>query len=315
MRLARASVTLICALVTVCSPFAGLAQNHKISTNAKNADSNLPELEPSGKNLARKTEPISVSYWIELTRDGKSFRANNKSPFHSGDEIKLHVISNVDNGHACVILRNGTDGAGAVLFPDSKHGDDDRVFRKHDNVIPEFDPFVFDKNPGVEQVRLVVSREAIDPKSFLMTKTTPAVNGPLLVAMNPQGKKDLVPSNVQVDYERLHASKETFGDSGLTAVQPAKGADFTDGQLIAYEPAHSGKAFHAFKSPAVEHSKGVKMSETKKHVTSSAKPVTSMSTKTMVPYSKGDVPPGTVTVALKDSASTLAIDIALQHLQ
>lgn len=318
MRFVQASVPVICALVIYSCVAGARADDHKISTNGKSAASKLPELKPSAKNLGRKTEPISVSYWIELTRDGKSFRANNKSPFHSGDEIKIHVISNVEDGHACVILKSRNEGAGTVLFPDPKHGDDDRVLRKHDNVIPEFDPFVFDKDAGVEKVLLVVSRSAIDPTAYASSKGKPAsatVQGVILVAMNPPGKKDLYPSNATVDYGGL--PKDFIVPSGTTAYEPQTkdlfGAPkgFEPGQLIAYEPLKTGSRP---KTHTVETRKEIKKAVIGKHADSAARPA-GTTTKALSPYSKNDAPPGAVTVESKDASNTLAIDIALQHLQ
>src|ERR1700722_7410729 len=69
-----------------------------------------------------------IQYWIELTTDGQSMRANNKTAFHSGDQVRFHVKPNID-GYAYVVMKNGSQGQQEVLFPDAQNAGQNRINR------------------------------------------------------------------------------------------------------------------------------------------------------------------------------------------
>jgi hypothetical protein len=140
-----------------------------------------------------KAMNTGVQYSIELIRDGKKTRVTNKYGFQNGDKIRFHVRSNID-GYAYVLLKNGSRGEQSVLFPNS--GDDNKVKRGDDYVIPSDGFLTFDENPGTEKVSLVLSRMPIDAQAYLSAPK----EAPTLIASASTGSKDLIPSRVLVHY-------------------------------------------------------------------------------------------------------------------
>jgi hypothetical protein len=140
-----------------------------------------------------KAMNTGVQYSIELIRDGKKTRVTNKHGFQNGDKIRFHLKANID-GYAYVLLKNGSRGEQSVLFPNS--GDDNKVKRGDDYIIPSDGFLTFDENPGTEKVSLVLSRMPIDAQAYL---TTPK-EAPTLIASASTGSKDLIPSRVLVHY-------------------------------------------------------------------------------------------------------------------
>ena len=140
-----------------------------------------------------KSMNTGVQYSIELIRDGKRTRVTNKYGFQNGDKIRFHLKSNID-GYAYVLLKNGSRGEQSVLFPNS--GDDNKVKRGDDYLIPADGFLTFDENPGTEKVSLVLSRMPIDAQAYLSTPK----EAPTLIASASTGSKDLIPSRVLVHY-------------------------------------------------------------------------------------------------------------------
>lgn len=140
-----------------------------------------------------KSMNTGVQYSIELIRDGKRARVTNKYGFQNGDKIRFHLKSNID-GYAYVLLKNGSRGEQSVLFPNS--GDDNKVKRGDDYLIPADGFLTFDENPGTEKVSLVLSRMPIDAQAYLSTPK----EAPTLIASASTGSKDLIPSRVLVHY-------------------------------------------------------------------------------------------------------------------
>lgn len=176
-----------------------------------------------------KSLNTGVQYYIELHRDGKLTKVTNKYGFKNGDKIKFHVKSNVD-GYAYILLKSGSRGEQSVLFPDPSTGDDNKVKRGSDYVIPATGFLTFDDNPGTEKVSLVLSRTPIDAQAYLATP----VEAPTLIASALTGAKDLIPSRVLVHYSdankapeqpvRIASSlpKTTKFDSKTTVEEPVK---------------------------------------------------------------------------------------------
>ncbi len=138
-------------------------------------------------------DKLAITYWIELMRDGKRFRCNNKTPFRSGDEIRLHVRSNVD-GYGYILLKAGTTGKHAVLFPDDQTGRFNRIGAQHDIALPTKSWLRFDNNPGQERVSIIFSRRPLDPSvqdSSLLTA---------FVSPDRSGAKDLVPTRMELSW-------------------------------------------------------------------------------------------------------------------
>lgn len=158
-----------------------------------------------------------VQYWIELKRSGETTRmVSNKFAFKSGDQIRLHVRSNVD-GFAYVVLREGSHGEHSVLFPHPKHRDDNHLKANIEYTIPSDSYLAFDENPGTERVVLVLSRRAIEPT----TDAPDRFKDKVIVASRIEGSKDLVPGSLVVSYGGNESPKPSVQDEQavITVVQ------------------------------------------------------------------------------------------------
>jgi Domain of unknown function (DUF4384) len=162
-----------------------------------------------------------IQYWIELHHDGQIIHATNKTAFHTGDKIRFHVRPNID-GYAYIMLKSGSRGEQAVLFPSKGRDENNKITRGKEIVLPDDGMLSFDENPGTEKLTLIVSRKPIDTESYLSTavasskvpaessfkepgeassKEPPSENtAPPLVAMAASGSKDLIPNQVLVAY-------------------------------------------------------------------------------------------------------------------
>ncbi len=176
-----------------------------------------------------------VQYWIELRRNNESSRVNNKFDFKSGDRIKFHVKANV-SGYAYVILKEGSKGEHAVLFPDSKMADDNRVKAGQDYAIPDDGFLLFDSEPGSERLMLVLSRSPIRPDDYV----APAYKPRVLVASRLPGSKDLVPGSAVVSFDDNSQiadlpANTTVAESTASPVKPSTtliASDTTGGEKI-----------------------------------------------------------------------------------
>jgi len=147
------------------------------------------------RQAAKPNKPINtgLSYWIELERNKKKTRVTNKTTFKNGDQIRFHIKPNV-NGYAYILMLQGSKGDKAVLFPSDKVKEN-KVAANKEIVLPtgSGNSLEFDKNPGLEILRLVVSRKPIDPKNFLKPESRN-----VMIASNSGGKKSQVPEEVLV---------------------------------------------------------------------------------------------------------------------
>lgn len=138
----------------------------------------------------------SLSYWIELKRDGKVFRCNNKMTFKSGDAIRFHLVPDSD-GYAYIVLKQGTTGNSAVLFPSAATGNNNYLRKGQDFPLPYQDWLAFDDNPGLEKVRIMFSRNKVDiAKMQEMEKRKVAYISP-----DTSGAKDLVGTGLQLSWD------------------------------------------------------------------------------------------------------------------
>ncbi|MBI4534337.1 MAG: DUF4384 domain-containing protein [Candidatus Melainabacteria bacterium] len=137
---------------------------------------------------------LGVAYWIELIRADKSYRCNNKFAFHSGDTIRIHMIPNTD-GYAYIVLKSGSRGDKAVLFPGPKSGMDNHVLGGRDYVLPTTAVLKFDNDPGTETLSLIFSRKTVDVEKYLDT------NYEEKVVVSASGAKDLVPTRMRLCWD------------------------------------------------------------------------------------------------------------------
>lgn len=141
---------------------------------------------------------MGIRYWIELRRHGQIKYVTNQQNFVSGDQIKFHVQPTVD-GFAYIVLRSGSQGEQAVLFPLERSKDNNKLHQKVDYALPADDWLTFDAHPGTEKVSLIFSKSPIDGQKVIAA-TTGSANHVVIKANS--GSKDLIPAHTTVVYQQ-----------------------------------------------------------------------------------------------------------------
>jgi Domain of unknown function (DUF4384) len=256
------------------------------------------------EQMDRPTEKMNtgVQFWIELDRNGQTSRADNRAAFKSGDKIRFHVKPNID-GYAYILLRSGSRGEQAQLFPDVSKQESNRISRGKEMVLPPDGTLDFDANPGIEKMTILISRSPIETKSYLGS----AADGSApRVVMLASGSKDLIPTQVLVSYMTPSkiAPLPSAGATGKEAKDGAakgatiihiKGGDITKDK---YQP-------HKEMNP--------KNTAPKHSIRAVNKPLTKVAgAKTN--DNSADAQSSVVTVVYKDPNGVLAADISLEHM-
>lgn len=157
----------------------------------------LPPLpQPTEFKHRLASQSPQINFWIELDRNGKVFRCNNKMEFKTGDKIRFHLIPQSD-GYAYLVMKAGTTGKSDVLFPNSQYGTQNFLSRGKDYPIPATGWMEFDQHPGTEQLGLVFASEKVDvtPES-LKNRTMTA-----FVSADETGSKDLCPTRMKLSWD------------------------------------------------------------------------------------------------------------------
>ena len=237
--------------------------------------------------LDRPAENINtgIQYWIELHRGNSTSKVNNKTAFRSGDRIRFHVRPNID-GYAYILLRSGSRGEQAVLFPDPEKREENRLIRGKDYVLPGDGELKFDQNPGIEKLSLLLSRTPIDATAYVsqMTESSPSH----VVATIASGSKDLIPSQILVSYVQ---------PSSLPKAS-SKGND-SDTSVPTNVKKTGSKGHSAVEGIASHH----------RHKTTIASRVNNAT----VGADKASFESGITTVVYKDPSGVLAVDVSLEH--
>ncbi len=144
---------------------------------------------------SNSNQVASLSYWIEMMRDGKRYRCNNKTTFKSGDEIRIHVTSN-QSGYAYILLKQGSSGTHALLFPDQKTGQNNKIQAQMDYALPSATWLKFDEHEGREKVALVFSPNVLDPNTNRYLNSSNIV-----ISSDRSGAKDLCPTRMQISWD------------------------------------------------------------------------------------------------------------------
>lgn len=154
-----------------------------------------PERTEFKNKIASQTSP-QINFWIELNRNGKTYRCNNKMAFKSGDAIRFHLIPGSD-GYAYLVMQAGTTGKSDVLFPNKAYGTQNHLKQGKDYPIPAEGWMQFDEHPGTEQLGLVFATQAVDvtPES-LKNRTLTA-----FVSPDQSGAKDLCPTRMKLSWD------------------------------------------------------------------------------------------------------------------
>lgn len=139
-----------------------------------------------------------ISYWIELHRDNKFYRCNNKMSFKSGDAIRFHVIPESD-GYAYIVMKQGSSGTRAVLFPDQNTGTDNYLRKGQDYPVPYVGWLQFDAKPGTEKLQLLFSKDKLDPE--VNVNVAPNLIAYVSPDADRSGAKDLVPTRMELAWD------------------------------------------------------------------------------------------------------------------
>jgi alpha-beta hydrolase superfamily lysophospholipase len=158
----------------------------------------LPPQVPAAEfkhRIATQSSP-QINFWVELNRDGKTFRCNNKMEFKSGDKIRFHLIPGSD-GYAYLVMKAGTTGKSDVLFPKKEYGTHNYLTKGQDYSIPATGWMEFDQHPGTEELGLVFSNEkvAVTPQSLQDHTLT------CFVSREESGAKDLCPTRMKLSWD------------------------------------------------------------------------------------------------------------------
>lgn len=168
---------------------------------ASSKEKEKPTAKP--ENQLAMTQPVTpgfdttasnagIKYWIELKRDGKKFKCNSRTAFKSGDEIRFHVIPEVD-GYAYVVLKQGSNGGKAVLYPPENKPSN--ILRADiDYPLPYDGWLAFDNSPGIEKLNLIFSRQKVDTNRFTNDRIEVAYIG-------ETGAKDIVPTRMKLTFD------------------------------------------------------------------------------------------------------------------
>jgi alpha-beta hydrolase superfamily lysophospholipase len=156
------------------------------------SESSPPEFQ---HRIASQTSP-QINFWIELNRNGKVYRCNNKMEFKSGDAIRFHMIPGSD-GYAYLVMKAGTTGKSDVLFPSATYGTNNYLSQGQDYPIPSSGWMQFDQHPGTEQLGLVFAKQKVDvtPESLQNHTLT------CFVSPEQSGSKDLCPTRMKLSWD------------------------------------------------------------------------------------------------------------------
>ncbi|MBZ0188613.1 MAG: alpha/beta fold hydrolase, partial [Candidatus Obscuribacterales bacterium] len=143
-----------------------------VNSTSDNSSTTTTKVATLAPNIPKAPEPKKfenriasgnpqINFWIELHRDGKMYRCNNKTQFKSGDSIRFHLIPESD-GYAYLVMRRGTTGKSDVLFPNAEYGTQNFLRKGQDYPVPITGWMQFDQNPGTEQLGLVFGQDKLD---------------------------------------------------------------------------------------------------------------------------------------------------------
>lgn len=150
----------------------------------------------TGSTPQIQAEGAGIAYWIELYRDGKIYRCNNKLAFKSGDAIRFHVIPQTD-GYAYIVMKESSSGKKAVLFPSKESGTNNFLNADTDYPLPYSEWLTFDNTPGIEKVSLMFSRHKVANEAEL----NPPQHLTAYISDDMSGAKDLVPTRMQLSWD------------------------------------------------------------------------------------------------------------------
>lgn len=159
--------------------------------------------------LGARNESINVGlkYWIQLRRNGKVRLVDNRTEFVSGDEIKFQIVPNIA-GYAHVVLEKGTTGQRKLLFPNT-YEPRGRVLPGKQYLLPCTGYLRFDENPGIETVRVVISRSPLTESALLHDS-----NNKMTIAHSSSGTEPLRNKNHLVAFSQAETKNLDLKSDG-----------------------------------------------------------------------------------------------------
>jgi hypothetical protein len=115
--------------------------------------------------------------------------------FQSGDAIRFHIIPQSD-GYAYLLMKQGSSGKRAILFPSATSGDNNYLKADTDYPVPYKDWLSFDSTPGMEKISLLFSHTKVLEGDQLKQPAQLAY-----VSNDKSGSKDLVPTRMQLTWD------------------------------------------------------------------------------------------------------------------
>ena len=177
----------------------------------------------------------SLKFWAEKASEGQDGTRNlvveEKPVFKSGDKVWFKFSSNVD-GYA-YLANKGSDGKVNLLFP-GVGGDKNKVQAGKNFTVPgEKTPFIFDSNPGKEQVVLVVAPKPIEELEKIAKAAAKSPTGAELSGEGKQSWENVV----QLDTGSRGLLIEPEKDGLYVADKSSKG-EFSKPVMIKLELEH-----------------------------------------------------------------------------
>ena len=100
------------------------------------------------------------------------------------------------DGYAYLLMKQGSSGKRAILFPSKATGDNNYLKSGTDYPVPNKDWLSFDQTPGIEKVSLLFSHKKMLTGEEFTTPTNLAY-----VSNDKSGAKDLVPTRMQLSWD------------------------------------------------------------------------------------------------------------------
>lgn len=224
----KRATTALALLAALCVPLAWAADEAPDQPSNRDIYYQQASSAPTGAAQAPSAGgvPPTVRYWVERdTGEGaRDIVVAKDDAFRSGEQVWFKFAANVD----CYsyLVAKGTTGNVSMLFPGIA-GKDNKVTAHVTKVIPSIDqPFVFDDNPGKEQLCLVVSPKPV-PQWERLAERARSLDG--LLELN---------ADEQSLWEEVESTCKGLGTSrDLTLEQYESGASGEPGN---YVTDHSG---------------------------------------------------------------------------
>ena len=192
-------------------------------------------------------KPLGLRYTILKLAGQQMVEVPADTVFHAGDRIQVSVEAN-EAGYL-YIVQQGSSGTWKTMFPSPEiEGGDNRVEAGKTYVMPPKSRFIFDEQPGVEKLFLVLSRQPEpdldemiyhlrDRKKPTATEPPPSVGGQsvMVASIGPIGNAmvDRMRNLYSRDLVIEKVDEDTPGPRKETAVYVVNPAGSPDARVVA----------------------------------------------------------------------------------